>query len=119
MSLSPFTNTRISLPPAPQIAATHKFAPLTPEQQEKIDAYKTRALSWRVLFPSDVFDGDDALRGLSAYCAKAVHHLFLPDETVTDCVADVLAQFSGMTEQEAFAHEQKSSALRYISHRVK
>ena len=116
---SPFQSSRISLPPVPSIAATHKSAPLTPEQQEKIDAFKTRALSWRVLFPSDVFDGNDALRGLAAYCARAVQHLFLPEETVTDCVTDVLAQFHDMSEQEAYVHELESNALRYIAHRVK
>jgi hypothetical protein len=115
-----FQSPRISLPPTPsQFAATSKFSPLTEEQSEKIESHKTCALAWRALFPSDTRDGDDALRGLANYCAKAVHHLFLPEETVTDCVSDVLAQFSGMTEQEAFAHEQQTSALRYISHRVK
>jgi hypothetical protein len=120
VSTSPFTTTRISLPPTPsQLMATSRFAPLTEEQQERIDSHKSCALAWRALFPSNTRDGDDALRGLANYCAKAVHHLFLPDETVTDCVSDVLAQFSDMTEQEAYAHEQHTGALRYISHRVK
>jgi hypothetical protein len=120
MSTSPFTTTRISLPPVPSIAATNRFAPLTPQQQEIIQSQKTRALAWRALFPSDIADSDDAFRGLVAYCNRAVNYLHhLPDTLVADCISDVLLPFRNLSEQEAYAKELEGNNLRYIACRVK
>src|SRR5580704_851348 len=120
MSTSLFATSRINLPKVPSYRAAHKYARLSEEQQDYIfrNSRKTLVLGWLALFGSDIKEQDEALTSLIKYCHTAVHRPYLPDRFIDSAVHDVLAQFAGLTEQEALEFEKRTLSLQYLANRI-